>query len=168
MRIDVVGMPASGKTTFAEKVAKKLSIPHIHLDRFWFECGGKQGRHKTLNVELVRAVVRKKVIEATESGSWVSDGTFLHVQDILVDKADTIVFLNIPLFQRLWNHFKRTFFEAKRHNEIGIKDDIIFLFEIIRRDFTSKPKLLRFISEHKDKVVILKSKKDINKYLQSL
>lgn len=40
MRIDVVGLPASGKSTFAEAVSKKLSIPHIHRDQFWFESGG--------------------------------------------------------------------------------------------------------------------------------
>lgn len=165
MRIDVVGMPASGKSTFAEAVAKKLSIPHIHLDRFWFESGGRQGRYKTSDVETIRARVREKVIEATKADKWVSDGIFLHVQDVIVERADTIIFLNIPLYRRLWNHAKRIFFEPKRHNEVTMRDDIAFFLEIIKRDFTSKPKLLKFISAHQEKVVVLSSKKDIDHYL---
>ena len=169
MRIDVIGLPASGKSTFAQSLANKYSIPHVHLDQFWFESGGKQGRLQTPNLEQVREQVRKKTLEATEGESWVSDGTYLHVQDILAEKADTIIFLNIPLHTRLWAHFKRVFMEPKKyqhHNQLSLWDDITFFKEIIKRNISSKPKLLKFVHEHQDKVVVLRSWKDMDWYIQ--
>lgn len=168
MRIDVVGLPASGKSTFAEAVSKKLSIPHIHLDRFWFESGGRQGRFDTPNLEEVRAKVRARVVEAIKSESWVSDGVYLHVQDEIAGRADAIVFLDIPLLKRLLNHTQRAFSQKKRHNELTFWDDITFLKEIVRREFSSGPKLREFVEKEKDKVVILRSRKEVDKYLRSL
>lgn len=168
MRIDVVGLPASGKSTFADAISKKLSIPHIHLDRFWFKSGGKQGRHNTPNLDEVRTKVKESVVKAISADSWVSDGMYLHIQDVIVARADIIIFLNISLLSRLWNHAQRSFFQSKRHPELTIWHELTFFREIIRRQITRKPKLLQFISEHKDKVIILKSRKEMNVYLRQL
>ena len=36
MRINVIGTSGSGKSTFSERIAKKLNIPYIELDAlFW-------------------------------------------------------------------------------------------------------------------------------------
>lgn len=167
MRIDIVGLPGSGKTTLAQAISKKLSIPHIQLDHFWFESGGKQGRFDTPNLEEVRNKVREKVIEASSADSWVSDGAYLHVQDIVASRADVIVFLDIPLMYRLCNHLKRIF-EPKKHKKIGIWDEVTFFGEIIKRQKTSKPKLLQFISEYSNKVVILRNRREVNSYIGEL
>jgi adenylate kinase family enzyme len=168
MRIDVVGLPGSGKTTFAEGVSKKLAIPHIHLDRFWFESGGRQGRRTTPNLEEVRAKVRERAIDALRADAWVSDGTYLHIQDLIAPRADVIVFLDIPLWTRLRNHFHRTFIKRKSHQEVTLWDDITFFTELIRRQILNGPKLRQFIARHGDKVVTLRSRNEIDAYLQSL
>lgn len=167
-RIDIVGLPASGKSTLAAAISKKLSIPHIHLDKFWFESGGKQGRHDTPNIELVKEKVKEKALKAIEGESWVSDGVYLNVQNELVKHADVILFLDIPLFERLWNHYRRAFFEPKRHSNLGFWDEITFFREIIRREKKSKPKLLEFIEKNKEKVISLHSRKEIDSYLCNL
>lgn len=167
MRIDIVGLPASGKSTLARLLSEQLSIPHIHLDRFWFESGGKQGRLTTPNLEEVRARVRSRVEEAVGASSWVSDGTYLHVQDQVARRAEVIVFLDIPLWVRLANHAHRVFFENKRHAELTFWDDLTFFKEIVRREYSSGPKLRRFVEEHADKVMTLRSKKEIREYVQS-
>lgn len=168
MRIDIVGPPASGKSTLAMAISKKLSIPHIHLDRFWFEGGGRQGRLTTPNIEQVRASVREKTLEAIKAEAWVSDGTCLHVQDEVVSRADVLIFLDIPLGLRLLNHAKRISFKPRMHREVSAWDDITFFVELIRRTYTSGPKLRNFVSEHKHKVVTLRSNRDIDTYLNSL
>jgi adenylate kinase family enzyme len=168
MRIDIVGLPASGKSTLATAISKKLSIPHIHLDRFWFESGGRQGRHDTPNIEEVKAKVKVRALEAIKAGSWVSDGVYLNAQEEIAARADVIVFLDIPLPVQLLNHAHRAFFEPKRHTELGLWDEITFFREIIRRNSKSRPKLLQFIKEHKDKVVTLRSRKEINTYVDSI
>lgn len=55
MRITIIGLPGSGKSTLAQAIAEKLSIPHIQMDRFWFESGGRQSSRTTPNVENVRS-----------------------------------------------------------------------------------------------------------------
>ncbi len=171
MRIDIVGLPASGKSTFAEAISKKLSIPHIHLDQFWFESGGKQGKTATPNLASVREKVREKTSQALNAESWVSDGTYLHVQDLLASKADHIIFLDIPLTTRLWGHFKRAFVEPKRydhHMKLGFLDDITFFPELIKRNYSSRPKLLNFVGEYKEKVITLRSWKEMDQYVQKI
>ncbi|MDB5189803.1 MAG: hypothetical protein JWN49_129 [Parcubacteria group bacterium] len=168
MRIDIVGLPASGKSTLAVSISNKFSIKHIHLDEFWFEAGGMQGRRVTPNIEEVHIKVREKVEEALAADSWVSDGTYLHVQDLLAKRADQIVFLDIPLWIRLARHAKRIFFEPKRHAHLTLWDDLTFFRELIRRNFSSGPKLRNFITEHQDKVIILRSNTDVLKYQKSL
>lgn len=80
MRIDIVGLTGSGKSTLAEMLTKRLKLPHIQIDTFWFEAGGRQGAHDTPNIEHVRAHVRKRVEEnISKYESWVFDGTYLHV-----------------------------------------------------------------------------------------
>jgi len=39
----LIGLPGSGKSTFASKLGKILGIPVHHLDRHMFEPGGKKG-----------------------------------------------------------------------------------------------------------------------------
>ncbi|MFZ1075714.1 MAG: hypothetical protein WAN50_05065 [Minisyncoccia bacterium] len=168
MRIDIVGLPAAGKSTLAEAISKKLSIPHIHLDRFWFESGGHISGGSAPTIQQVRARVRDKATEALKAESWVSDGTYLHIQDLIAAQADQIIFLDIPLWRRLVSHGKRMLHPRERHKETSFWDDVLFFGEIIKRTFTKASKLRRFINEHKNKVLILRSHKEIDAYLERL
>ena len=164
-------MPASGKTWLAEALSKKLSIPHIHLDRFWFEAGGNEVK-KDASVEereRVRAYIREKVTTAIAADSWVSDGLYTRtVQPEITKRADVIIFLDLPLWRRLLNHAKRILKPSARHAELSTWHELAFFVEIIRRQIRTTPKLERFINEHKDKVIILRCRKEIENYLHSL
>jgi adenylate kinase family enzyme len=170
MKISVIGLPGSGKTLFAQRVSEKFSIPHIHLDRFWFEAGGMKIDAKKPGPELenLRASVREKVIEATNTASWVSDGIYAQVQPYIANLADRVIFLDIPLTQRLLNHAVRVFSPSKRHKELNFLHEITFFAEILRRERTSKPKLMKIVEEFNDKIIRLKSRKEIDEYLNNL
>ncbi len=104
MRISIIGQPGSGKTYVAEAISKKLGIPHIHLDRFWFEAGGVTVTQHTSEEERarVRAYVRHKTSEATQAESWVSDGFYsTGVGPDIAKQADVILFLDVPLWEGL-------------------------------------------------------------------
>jgi adenylate kinase family enzyme len=168
MRVSVIGMPGSGKSTLARAISEKLSIPHIHLDRFWFESGGKTGEHDTPNIEDVRAKVRARAIEAISSESWVSDGFYSRVQPLIAERADLVIFLDIPLWRRLLGHAKRMMRRNTRHQELNMCDDVKFFAEIVRRDFSRRPKFKDFAERYADKILSLRSWKEVENYVAKL
>src|ERR1700723_1080874 len=133
MRITIVGLPASGKTALAKIISKKLSIPHIHIDRFWLEAGGRKGSMDTPNIERVSAHVRDETMAAIVGESWVSDGNYSQLQPEIARRADIIIFLDISLWRRLLNHAERMFERPRRHPELNIWREISFFFEVIKR-----------------------------------
>jgi adenylate kinase family enzyme len=95
-RICVVGTTGSGKSTMAEALAQRLHIPHVELDAIHWEPGWKEADR-----ESTRARVR--VISLNDS--WVIDGNYGFLRDILWPRAEALVWLDYPLpliFWRLW------------------------------------------------------------------
>jgi adenylate kinase family enzyme len=168
MRITIVGLPGSGKSTLARAISEKLGIPHIQLDRFWFEAGGRNGAHDTPNIEAVRKHVDEEARKAIAGESWVSDGFYSRLQPDIAARADVVIYLSVPLTSRILNHLSRTLKRGGRHPEVSFWDDVRFLPEILKRTFRTGPKLRTFIAEHPDKVVVLRSRKEIAEYLNSL
>jgi adenylate kinase family enzyme len=169
MRISIIGLPGSGKTTLAEALSAKLGVPHIQIDRFWFESGGPAVTYHTPEDELVRirAKVREKTLAAIEADAWVSDGFYSRLQPEIADRADTVIFLDIPLWRRLLNHAVRVV-TKNRHKELTRWDDIRFFSEIVRRTFRHGPKLRQFVEERKNRITVLQSRNDIKQYLESV
>ena len=155
MRISIIGHASSGKTTLADKISKKLSIPHIHLDRFWFEAGGRDINRNTSDQERerVREYIRVNVLKSIASDSWVSDGFFSRMQPEISNKADVVIFLKIPLWRRLLNHLQRILKPVSRHKELSAWHEFTFFFEIVRRNFAFKPKFDEFLPKFKDKII---------------
>lgn len=168
MRISIIGQPASGKTILAEDISKKLSIPQIHLDRFWLEAGGRNNSRSTKNPGAVHAHMREKTLIEVEQVSWVSDGFYSRIQPEIARHADMVIFLDIPLWRRLLNHVGRLFKPSEKHSELSTWDEFTFFFEILHREFRNNEKFERFLSEYRDKTRILKSRENIKQFLDSL
>jgi adenylate kinase family enzyme len=170
MRISIIGQSSSGKSTLAQKISEKLNIPHIHLDRFWFEAGGhkliKPGETTEESIK-VRAYIKEKVEEVTQQDSWVSDGWYSREQPFIALRADQILFLDIPLYRRLWNHVHRVFV-TERHPELSKWDEFKFLYEIIRRTPNRSTKMREIIEKNKGKSKILRNYKEIDEYLKQI
>ncbi len=168
MRITIVGLPGSGKSYLAKKIAEKNHIPYIHIDRFWLEGGGGQNSRTTPNPEKTHAYVKEKVLDALQAESWVSDGMYSKIQPEIANRADTIIFLDIPLWQRLFNHARRIFNRSKRHKEVSFLGDLLFFFEMVGRESAKKSKIYNFLEKCRAKTIVLKSRKEIGQYIQTL
>ena len=163
MKITIIGQPCSGKSTLASKISQNFHIPYIQIDRFWFEAGGQKiNPSNKEEMERARRYVREKVEEALKQESWVSDGWYSRVQSLISEQADQIIFLDIPLYKRLANHFKRMN-KPGRHEELTKWDEIKFFYEIVKRTFTRSKRMKKFVSEHSDKVKIIRNYKEMDK-----
>ncbi len=168
MRITIIGNCASGKSTFAKRISEKFNIPHIHLDRFWFEANGHTLHKNDIEgIEKVRTYIRKKVEEFIRKDSWVSDGWYSRVQPMIAERADYVLFLDIPLWRRLINHVRRIFFN-ERHPELSRWDDFKFISEIVSRTFTYGSQMRKFIQENPEKVLHFRSYKEADEFLEKL
>lgn len=168
MKISILGHAASGKTTLAKKISQKLNIPHVHLDRFWFEAGGLEVQKGNVGkAKGVQDYIQNKVEDFVYQDNWVSDGFFSRVQPLIAEKADHLIFIDIPLHTRIINHIKRVF-KNERHPELKMFDEFIFIFDIIKRTILKDSKMRNFIKQHPKKLKVLRSYKEVDEYFESL
>jgi adenylate kinase family enzyme len=99
-RVAVVGTTGSGKTTLAREIAGRLGVPHVELDALnW-------GPNWT---EVSPDVFRRRVAAALEGEGWVVDGNYSKARDLVWPRADTILWIDYPLWLILWRLVLRTF-----------------------------------------------------------
>lgn len=98
MKIAIIGNPGSGKSTLAAKLHTITGIPVYHLDQYFW----KQGRPD-------RDEFAKIHHKLCDKGSWIIEGMATRHFDYRAEKADVIIFLDIPLWLCLYRIFKRAF-----------------------------------------------------------
>ncbi|MBF4163697.1 P-loop NTPase family protein [Nocardioides acrostichi] len=80
-------MAGSGKTTFALALAAKTGLPVIHLDlHFW-----KPGWVAPLETEW-----REKQRRVFAADAWIADGNYDETLAVRLERADTVVVLDLP------------------------------------------------------------------------
>lgn len=86
-RVSVVGAPGSGKTGLARRLAVALDVPHVELDSIFHQPGWR---------ELPRDEFRDRVRREVACDAWVVDGNYSVVRDLVLERADTVVWLDLP------------------------------------------------------------------------
>ncbi|MFL5759563.1 MAG: adenylate kinase [Thermomicrobiales bacterium] len=111
-RICVKGTSCAGKSTFAAELARRLDVTFVELDALFH---GPNWSEPT--AEAFRASVRAAMAAAT--GGWVIDGNYdSKLGDTVVDAADTIVWLDLPLSVKLGRLCGRTLHRIRGEVEL--------------------------------------------------
>ncbi|MCB9453132.1 MAG: adenylate kinase [Anaerolineaceae bacterium] len=144
-RIVVVGTSGSGKTTLAGQLAALQGCPHIEMDAIHWQPNWTATPHDEFRVRLAAVLV---------GDSWVVDGNYGKGRSALWSQADTLVWLDYPLWLVLWRLFRRTvrrvvtqeeLWSGNRENLRGVfSRDSIFLWAIQthprrRREYSDLP-----------------------------
>ena len=110
-RFVVIGTTGSGKSTFAERLARKTGGDFIELDALNWEPNWTPAGD-----ELLRA----RAEEATRSPGWVVAGNYSATRPVTWARAEAIVWLDysfLVIFWRLfWRTWKRLFFKEELWN----------------------------------------------------
>ena len=101
-RVNVKGISGSGKSTFAAELARRLDLPYIELDAL---------HHGPNWAEPTTEEFRAKVQQAMDSApdGWVIDGNYEgKLGNLVLDAADTIVWLDLPFVLKARRLLRRT------------------------------------------------------------
>jgi adenylate kinase family enzyme len=98
-RVNVKGTSGSGKTTFGRELAERLGVPYVELDALHHGPDWYQPTAEEFRATVVEAM-------AQLGDGWVIDGNYeSKLGTTVIDPADTIVWLDLPLplkLRRLW------------------------------------------------------------------
>ena len=86
-RVSLVGGPGSGKTTVGRRMAQLLGAPYLELDSVFHQPGW---------TELATEDFRRRVAGVVAGDAWVVDGNYSAVRDLVWQRADTVVWLDLP------------------------------------------------------------------------
>ena len=171
-RVSVRGNSGSGKTSTSRRLAELLGVPFIELDALHH---GPNWAEPT--PEDFRARVEAAIAQAPDG--WVIDGSYASkIGDLVLERADTLVWLDLPLhvcLRRLW---RRTWGRIIRREELwsGNRESIHTAFLMkdslfawtIKQHRPGRRRLMQRIANnpHLD-VVRLRSPGDVQAFLQA-
>jgi len=104
-RVAVIGGSSVGKTTVSKELARRLGVRHIELDALHHDPGWTE-----VSAEVLQARVDAAMAAAPDG--WVADGNYHGKLGVSVlERADTVVFLDLPYRTALrrvtWRTFRR-------------------------------------------------------------
>ncbi len=156
-RIALIGLPGSGKSTFAVRLSKLLDIPVHHLDRHMFEPDGKK-RDKREFIEIQNAILNEE--------SWIVEGCSFSTFEMRFAKADTLIYFQFPRFVCYWRIFKRLFNYEKSFGSLRIINwEIIKYIWNFDKDKKARIDDLRNKYSEVD-FLIFRNQNDANSYLK--
>ncbi len=94
----VLGCCGAGKSTFASALSSITGLELVHLDQYYW----KPNWEETTSAEwekIVQTLANKPL--------WVIDGNYGGTIDMRIKQADTIIYLDYPIWLCLWRVIKR-------------------------------------------------------------
>ena len=86
-KVIVIGCPGSGKTTFAEKLRDKTSLPLFYLDAIW---------HKPDRTHISRDEFDTRLGEILALDGWIIDGNYSRTVERRIEACDTVFLFDLP------------------------------------------------------------------------
>jgi adenylate kinase family enzyme len=163
-KIHIIGSVGSGKTTLARKLSLKLNIPFYELDNVVW------ARHPSGDIRRTEAGRDEYLETIIQSESWIVEG--VHNEDWVAssfENADLIIFLDPRYSVRTYRIIKRFIMQ-----KLGIEQaNYDPSFEIFKKMFkwnrhfeeVGKPNFFEKYGGHRDKIVVVTKKFDIEEHI---
>ncbi len=167
-RIIVTGLAGSGKSTFSLALAARTGLPVIHLDlQFW-----KPGWVAPSETEW-----REKQWAVLAGDEWIADGNYRETLDLRLERADSVVFLDMPWPLCAGRAFRRGFRMPGELPEgchyprwLRLRDEWRLAVRIMRERRSEPEREHEIISQHGQHVAlhVLRSKRAVGEFLDGL
>lgn len=98
-RVMIVGQPGSGKSRLAREMGEITRLPVVHIDHIHWQPGwvARPPEEKTAMCAEVHA-----------RAQWIFEGGHSETWGERIARADTLIWLDVPLGLRSWRVFRRT------------------------------------------------------------
>lgn len=167
MKIAVIGYSGAGKSTLARALGEWYGIPVLHFDRVHWSPGWQ---------ERDRGEAHRMVREFMEQPSWAIDGNYTKFEyERRLAEADEIILLLFPrliCFIRAWKRYFQYRGRSRADMSEGCpeKMDPEFMWWILWKGRTRRKRteFRQIVEQYPEKTVVLKSQKDIDRYLEGL
>ncbi|MBN4050761.1 MAG: AAA family ATPase [Alkaliphilus sp.] len=135
----------------------------FHLDRLFWKAGWKS---------ITREELKREITKVLALDSWIIDGNFGETMNMRIEAADTIIFLDFPVWLCLWNVVKRRIeYSGKTRPDMtegcNEKIDLEFIMWIVSFPFKRRKanyeKLKSFAGEKN--ILIYRNRKEVGKFL---
>lgn len=168
-RIAIVGPSGAGKSTLARELGRFLNIKFYHLDRIFWKRGW-EGMSEDTRMDILQKIV--------EEEQWIIEGSYFSLTEPSFEKADTIIFLDMPPFlciHRLIERHRKNRDLRRRDNPIDSTDKLslklflrVFCFSMGGRKRLMR-KLEKYEKDDETKIIKhLRSPEDVKVFLVSL
>jgi adenylate kinase family enzyme len=162
-KIVVVGVSASGKSTFTKRLATKINLPVICMDAIMWKPGWVYiGDEETVN----------KLKEVSLADKWIIEGYISsNARTFLFDRADTIIYLDYSPWVCSWRYVMRWWKHRKnaRPELDGSPEKFSFKFLTLVWKKGEAVSLDKFLDKvDKNKIIKLDSLRKTEIFLNSL
>jgi adenylate kinase family enzyme len=171
-RVAVIGGSCTGKTTTSRELARRLGVPHIELDALHHDPGWQEASAEVLRERVETALA------AAPSG-WVVDGTYYGKLGLsVVERADTVVLLDLPFRTALRRVLWRTLSRLVRREELwngnreslrtALSRESIVWWTVTTHRGVAPKWTERLAAVPHVEVVRLRSPREVRRFLQSI
>ncbi len=167
MKIQVCGYSASGKSTFSKTLAKHYNAPVLHLDTLHFGPNWKI---------IPDNIMAEKIDEFLKNNDcWVIDGNYKNASPNRFEECDLLFYFDFNRFTCIRNAYRR--YRKYRHvvrddMAVGCEETLDFEFItwiLFRSRIRRRKKYFNNLGQiYKDKFVVFKNHKEVDKYLNEL
>lgn len=161
LKINIIGSPGAGKSTFAKKLSNILNLPLYYLDMIW---------HKPDKTNIFREEFDIQLYNILKKDRWIIDGNYQRTLEIRLKNCDTVFLMDYPVEVCLLGAYSRI--GKKREDLPWIESTLDENFKQFIIDFPKKqlPSIYKLINEdYKSKnVIIFKSRKEADDYLRQI
>lgn len=170
-RIVINGAAGSGKSTLADALSERWDLPAIHADALFWEADWRQ---------CEAGLFRSRVDAATSGQSWIFDGNYSLVRELVWSRAQFVIWLDFPLslcvsrvlgrsLRRAWSRQELWNGNREGWRRVLSRDSVIghTLRMHARRRQQMPPLLEAFGRETRGQVLVARSPHDLERKLRT-